>query len=1061
MPARFRLIALPIAGLVAGLLTGHVLTADEPSPPAGTAAATEAQLAHFENHIRPLLHTRCVRCHGENQQQGGLRLDTRAAILKGGESGPAAVSGSADESLLLEAVRYESFEMPPDERLAAADIDQLQRWIADGLPWPEHNGQPVRLTGAAFTEEERSFWSLQPIGHPNPPDVPSDWARNPIDQFVLARLHAAGLTPAPPASEDVLRRRAYFALTGLPPTPEDLQGEFDLPATIDRLLADPRYGEHWARHWLDIVRYAESDGFRADGYRAHAWRYRDYVVDAFNSDKPYNVFVMEQLAGDEIAPDRGDALVATGYLRTFLYEYNQRDARTQWQDILDQVTDVTGDAFLGLSVGCARCHDHKFDPILQEDYYRLRAAFGTMLPRDDVPGVDLSERQRYQSELSQWEQRATDLRQQLAEIRQPYLERKRRAAIERFPEDIQQIMAKDAAERNPLEAQLADLVQRQVLFEQNQAKYSAADQETIARLEKQIDAEAGSPPAPLPPAFTVADVGPRAFPLHVGQMESRKAVTAGGLTILTPDVFASQPTATSSGQRTALAEWIVSPDNPLTARVIVNRIWQQHFGTGLVNTASDFGQLGGRPTHPELLDWLAGEFQRHNWSIKWLHRMILTSGTWQMSAFHPHAASAENVDPGNTLRWRFDIRRLAAEQIRDAMLSVSGELEAKVGGPSAAHDSLRRSLYLKVLRNQPEPLLRSLDGVDGLNSVPQRSTTTTPTQALNLMNGTWVRGRASAMARRILTQQVNPAANNHELAAAAFSLALGRDGSDQELAAAAQLIEDSASHHKHQVLQRRFAPLHPATGRAVRIGMAGVAPPTTKALRPAAPFTFVAIMQLESLYSTANVRTLVSAWDNQKSSHGWSIGVTSEKSAYQPRNLILQPVGKEGYEVVASNLRPALNTPTLVAVSVEEYQSAGRATFYVQALQDGAKLQTAQVDFASAEQLEGPWPLKLGGRHKSTGHNWDGFLDQAAVFDRCLSADDVRQLFADRLATESVRQQLPVALWTFDDAQDPGADTAADHRLTFDDQPVHSPREFGLSELCHVLLNCNEFVYLD
>lgn len=1058
MPPVSRLPLLFPGRLVALLSIGLLTTAFTQNATAGQPPADDS--LYFETHIRPLLHARCVRCHGENQQKGGLRLDTREAILAGGDSGPAAVPGEAASSLLMEAVRYESWEMPPDRQLHDESIERLEVWIASGLPWPTHNGKSVRLSGAAFTREEKSFWSLQPVTHPAPPETDSDWVRNPIDQFVLRRLTAAGLEPAPRADNRVLLRRLHFALTGLPPAPASLQAasQLDVRTTVDRLLDDPRYGEHWARHWLDIVRYAESDGFRADGYRPHAWRYRDYVVRAFNDDKPYDVFVTEQLAGDEVAPDRRDALVATGFLRTFLYEYNQRDARTQWQDILNQVTDVTGDAFLGMSVSCARCHDHKFDPILQEDYYRLRASFGTMLPRDDVPAADLAERQRYERQQQQWRQKAGLLHEQLEQLKGPYLKKQAQAAIERFPADVQHIMAKASGERDPLEQQLADLVQRQVLFEQDRAKYSSADKAEIERLEQEIRLLAGQPPAPLPPALTVADVSSRPFALHIGQNASRKAVTAGGFSILQPDVFALQPRGASSGQRTALADWITSPDNPLTARVMVNRIWQQHFGTGLVSTASDFGHLGGRPTHPELLDWLASEFMAHDWSIKWLQRVILNSATWQMSAFHPLAQTTEQTDPGNALRWRFDIRRLSAEQIRDAMLVCSGELRSEVGGPGVAHDSLRRSLYLKMLRNKPEPLLNSLDGVDGLNSVPQRATTTTPTQALNLMNGAWVRNRANAMAQRLLDETNSE--DNATLATAAFQLALGRSPDADELAAATQLMADSASAWQQRLHERPFAQLTGHTGEALRIGEQGVAPPGTKELKPAAPFTFAAIFQLDSLYPSASVRTLISAWDNSKSSHGWSIGVTSEKSAYQPRNLILQPIGAGGYEVVASNLRPDLQTPWLVAVTVEQRENAGQATFYLQALNEQAPLQTAVVPFQSAEQLNGKLPVKLGGRWKSDGHNWDGLVDQVAVFDRCLKQQDVERLFAARLSADSIGAFDPLAFWSFDDRRQPGHSVPSDHPLII--APLAgSPQQSGLCELCHVLLNCNEFVYID
>lgn len=1051
------------------LVLSFVATAALVTNASADEMADSEQTRFFETHVRPLLHSRCVKCHGENQQKGGLRLDSIEGLLKGGESGAAIERGEPNSSLMMEAVRYESFEMPPDKPLSAEQIASLKTWIANGAAWPKLDGQSVRLTGVEFTEEERGFWSLQPVSHPEVPTVKAAWVKNPVDQFVAVKLAEAKIKPALAASMEVLIRRLYFDLLGVPPSPQDI-ADFKTKTSssdqasafadlIERLLADSRYGEHWGRYWLDVVRYAESDGFRADGYRPDAWRYRDYVVNAFNTNKPYDQFVSEQLAGDELAPDKAEALVATGYLRTYLYEYNQRDARTQWQDILNQVTDVTGEAFLGIGVGCARCHDHKFDPILQEDYYRLRAAFGTMLPRDDVPAADLVDRQRYEREYQAWLEKGADLRKQLQELKQPYDKKAAVAAITKFPEDIQQIMAKAANDRNPLEKQLADLVNRQVLFDESRVKVKDDDAKKIKKIEQQIKTLAGNPPTRLPKAITVADVGNQPFPLHVGGNESAKAVTAGGLSILNRSPFDLQPTKTSSGQRSALAKWITDPRNPLAARVIVNRIWQQHFGTGLVDTASDFGTLGGRPSHPLLLDWLASEFVANGWSIKWLHRLILNSGTWQMSAFHPNADVAEQADPGNRLRWRFDIRRLAAEQIRDAMLTASGELRSEAGGPSVEHNSLRRSLYLKILRNKPEPLLNSLDGVDGLNSVSKRSTTTTPTQALNLMNGDWARQRSVAMARRLLDEfdSVQTPKLIHE----SFQLALGRSPEERELQAAMALLQDAT--HTHQVTRARpMASLCDQTGESIRIGSNGFQPPGTVAPHPGitAPFTFCGIIKLDSLFSSANVRTIISQWNGSKT-NGWAIGVTSEKSAYKPRNLIIQPVGITGYEVVASNLRPELGRAYFVAVTVSQTaKGKGRASFFLKPVGSKSdKVESAIVTFKSAEGFANDLPVVLGGRTKSSGHNWDGHIDQVALFHSALSADEVADLFSKHLASDEVMKHNPIAFWDFDGPSP--AVGLTKHQLQLDRPQQSNAKEASLAELCHVLLNSNEFIYID
>lgn len=1045
---------------------------------ADTVSPTSAQLEFFETRIRPLLHAKCVKCHGGDQQKGELRLDSIESLLKGGESGPAAVAGKPAESLLLEAVRYESFEMPPGNPLMAEEVAALEKWIADGAAWPTVDGRSLRLDGVAFSADERSFWSLQPLTQPTAPQCDGEWCQNEIDQFVGEKLAEQEILPAPQSENRVLIRRLYFDLLGVPPSSEEIidferriskTAESGSSATaiaklVDQLLADDRYGEHWGRHWLDVVRYAESDGFRADTYRPDAWRYRDYVVNAFNTDKPYDQFVTEQLAGDEIAPEKAESLVATGYLRTYLYEYNQRDARTQWQDILNQVTDVTGEAFLGLGVGCARCHDHKFDPILQEDYYRLRASFGTMIPRDDIPAVDVADRQSYSKAYESWLSKGVKLQTELKQIRNPYMQKAATKSIIKFPEDIQVVMAKKPSARNPLEMQLADLVNRQILFEEGRVKYTDEDKKRIDGLKKQIAELTGDEPLKLPVALTVADVGTTPFPLHIGGNEKRKAVTAGGFSILDSAPFQPRATTTSTGQRTALAKWITDPQNPLTARVIVNRIWQQHFGTGIVATASDFGTLGSRPSHPELLDWLASEFIANGWSIKWLHRQILNSATWQMSSFHPHEATAESKDPANRLRWRFDIRRLNAEQIRDAMLTASGEIVVGHGGPSVAHTSLRRSLYLKMMRNTPEPLMRSLDGVDGLNSISKRSTTTTPTQALNLMNGDWVRKRSVAMAKRILAESRNT--NLAAIADAAFHRTLGRTINESEVVIAADLIQQTLEANQRVPSAPAFGSLRGESQNSIHIDEGSNTPLATLENQPvvAAPFTVVGMFKLDSLYPDATVRTLISQWNSSNKSRGWAIGVTSEKSGFKPRNLILQVVTGSGYEVVASNLRPELDKVYLVCVSVEETESGkGKAVFRLQPVDTKyQKTQQATVTFKSASGITGVFPVVLGGRSQQSRHRWDGQIDQVAVFDQTLSPEMIGELFESQLSNTSVATHSPVASWDFDGAENPLADSSSNrHNLNRTGQQSPPPRQQAVAELCHVLLNSNEFVYID
>jgi len=369
---------LRITSLIALFLLGMVGRGVSAEP---TDTPTADQLKYFETHVRPLLVEKCYRCHSDQKQSGQLRVDSREGLLLGGESGPAVVEGHLEESLLLEAVNYKSLQMPPDSKLSDEQIEHLTRWVEMGAPWPAgEKVAPSRSPGREISDEDRHYWAFQPVKRVDPPQVEGDaWSRTEVDRFILAKLKEAQLEPAPGANRVTLARRVSLDLTGLPPSPQMMDAflsdtsDTAYETLVDQLLASPRYGEQMARSWLDLVRYAESDGYKQDTYRPNSWRYRDYVIQAFNSDKPYDRFVMEQLAGDEIDPHNPEALAATGYWRNGIYEYNQRDAAVQWRAILEDVTETTADAFLGLGLGCAKCHDHKFDPLLQKDYYRLQA----------------------------------------------------------------------------------------------------------------------------------------------------------------------------------------------------------------------------------------------------------------------------------------------------------------------------------------------------------------------------------------------------------------------------------------------------------------------------------------------------------------------------------------------------------------------------------------------------------------------------------------------------------------------------------------------------------------
>ena len=748
----------------------------------------------FEESIRPVLAGRCVSCHGADKQEGGLRLDSHAGFVAGGESGPVVVAGNPEESLLVKAVRRDGLEMPPDEPLPEDEVAALTAWVAGGAVWPE-TAAPLRAPGLTITDDDRSWWAFRPLEPVEPPHVADDhWSAGPIDQFVLARLQDAGIAPAPQASPETLIRRLSFDMLGLPPTPEEVEVFLQDVATaesfeaawerlVDRTLDDRRYGEHQARYWLDLVRYAESDGWNQDAYRPHAWRYRDYVVQAFNDDIPYPQFVAEQLAGDELPGDNPAALIASGFLRLGIYEYNQRDAAGHWNDIVNEMTDVVGDVFLGMSMACARCHDHKFDPVSRRDYHALRASLEPVVWRDDTTAATEAERLAHAEKLSTWEDATAEIRQQISDLVTPYHIRKWKSTVEKFPLEIQACYYKPVAERTSWEHQMAYLVARQFQEEAGGplSGISKEDKQTLENLEKQLAAFDDLKPKALPVAMSVSSFEGAATATRIPGVP--EAIPPAAPEVLRrghaaePSVAAGKRLADGPGRRQALATWLGDASNPLPARVIVNRMWQWRFGRGLVPTPNDFGRLGQPPSHPELLDWLTARFIEEGFSLKRLHKHLVMSATWRQSASHPHADVAQQRDPGDHLLWRSRVHRLRAEEIRDAMLLACGTLDATIGGPSVEAKVPRRGLYVKSYRNRNDTLLHQFDMANGLERVSVRNTTTTPTQALAMFNGDEVLTRARELAERVQQETATP----DEAVRQAIRLAWGREPSDEEL----------------------------------------------------------------------------------------------------------------------------------------------------------------------------------------------------------------------------------------------------------------------------------------
>lgn len=635
-----------------------------------------------------------------------------------------------------------------------------------------------------FTPRQRNYWAFQPVHQPEIPGVHlTSWVKNPIDAFVLAKLEDKQLTPSPAADKATLLRRVSIDLIGLPPTPEELRAFLDdkspdaYEKVVDRLLASPRYGERWGRHWLDLARYADSDGFKADHTRPNIWRYRDYVIQSFNSDKPYDRFVREQIAGDEIWPNSLTAKVATGFNRHYAEEYNAQDLRQRRQEILNDITDTTGAVFLGLTYGCAKCHDHKFDPILQEDYYKLQSFFANVSAVDDLPLLTPEKLAEYNSKRLVWEEQTKSIREQMNLLLEPVRKRLYHSRFIAYAAEVQAAVEKPAEQRSPLERWMVHRTEPFLTLSDEKDWDKTLKGDDKVRYEKLAqDLKQFEPlnPGELPMASYMTELGhdaPSTSTLAVGNVNKPlKEVEPGFLTILNqPLPKIVRPSGLdSTGRRTALANWIVDPANPLTARVMVNRLWQHHFGKGIVATPSDFGIMGYRPSNPELLDWLSSEFVRSGWSIKHMQRIMVTSNAYrQSSALRKEAAE---IDEANKLLWRFPRQRLDAEVIRDSALYLGGLLNTKMGGPGVypelpagmapprggwdtetdLSERNRRSIYIFVRRNSRYPMLEVFDLASTQETCPRRDVTTIAPQALSLLNSKLSREWSEAFTARVI-----------------------------------------------------------------------------------------------------------------------------------------------------------------------------------------------------------------------------------------------------------------------------------------------------------------------
>ena len=714
-----------------------------------------AGVEFFESHVRPLLVERCYECHSADSEpvEGGFRLDSRAAWQRGGDSGKAIEPGAPGESRLFKAVLYQdpTLAMPPDNALSKREIEVLRRWIMMGAPdsRTEEIDSGVREIDM---RTGRQFWSFQSIREPESPVVKDDaWLKTQVDRFVLARLEEQGLLPVNRLSRRTLIRRATLDILGLPPTPEEIDSFVNdrssnaWPRLVDRLLASRHYGERWARHWLDVARYAD-DQLRDEFFYhelPHAWRYRDWVVRAFNEDMPFDQFVLQQLAGDILVDTIGpESTVATGFLALGMI-YQDDGATPEGiavakAETLDDRVDTVTRGLLGLTVSCARCHDHKFDPIPTEDYYSLAGVFHNSKYVEDAPLVGNEIVERY------------------------------RLARKKF-ERTKKLLS--AAEK-------------------------AGDADKVADLQRDFEKTKQAVPSIYPQAHAVVEDGNSDLPvaLRGNLLKPGKLVPRHFLTVIAGD---DPPPFLQGSGRLELAEAMVSPDNPLTARVIVNRIWQQYFGRGIVASASNFGALGERPTHPQLLDWLASRLIAADWSLKSVHREILLSSVYQLAA--EHNQYNDDIDSGNQWLWRMNRRRLDIETQRDCLLSISGELDRQIGGVAEPNlfSSLRRTIYGTVRRDiqsDSDKLLRIFDFPNPRISSSGRASTITAQQQLFSLNSTFVIQRAQALAMRVSRENQN-STDGHDFSGDvryAFVLTLGREPSREEFTLVEEFIGDNS-----------------------------------------------------------------------------------------------------------------------------------------------------------------------------------------------------------------------------------------------------------------------------
>lgn len=990
-----------------------------------------AEQPDFENEIAPILLRRCLECHQSGNPSGGLAIDTAAAFQKGGESGEAISAGHATDSLLFR--RIESGEMPPakngrEHRLPEGEIDLIRQWIDAGALYPE--GRHLDLfEKTSESRAGRDWWAFQPLRVVLPPQRDSaEGPVHPIDAFIWQKHRELGLSAAPEAPAEALTRRLWWDLTGLPPGAlnfpqhgEHLRGggisTEEYEQLVNQLLASPQYGERWARHWLDVVRFADTSGYERDQAKPFAWKYRDWVVNAFNSDMPWDDFIRNQLAGDEIENRTEQSVVATGFLRLGTWNDEPNDPADYTYERLEDLVHTTSTAFLGVTTKCARCHNHKFDPIPQTDYYRMAAAFW--------PG--------------------------------------------------------------PIHPRSSELLGGPTVAELGTADVLGWTDITTA-----------------PAALHLLRNGERLQPMQ--------AVSAGALTCFpgtAPDFEVVRTSAGTTGLRLQLANWIADSGNPLTARVVVNRIWMHHFGEGLVRSTNNFGFTGDQPTHPELLDWLSGELIRSGWSVKHLHRLILTSSTWKQSSIHPREKEFQQQDAANRYLWKTFRRRVDAESLRDALLSASGELDLRTGGPgfvatvspealeglsrkgsawvaSSESEQRRRSLYMFAQRSLLPPMMTAFDLCDSTLPCGRRDTTIVAPQALTLMNNEFAHDRSNHLATQILHRAD---LCGRQRIGEVWRRILKRDPTEQELALATRHLEQQLAHYSvsmGSVSEDMTGSPKTAEIQDVLKRIRGDA--SAKDVRQPAEDCVLFLDPAQGI--ELSDRGTVIKWRDQ-SVHGHD--ATQDQSEFQPGfrgdGIVGQPtvnfdgikqflhlqgslLDEDDCTVVAVVTDRAVNghrelisnwsgrdgnsgTSFFVGMTGEHAMRLSDVISGVGAIRDrqnpflltatngdagAAVFQTeravvSQTNRLPSRRLDTPWVI--GQQGNINGEYWDGELALLVVFSRQLSPEELHVLWS--VIAERFRLASPVQ----------------------EQRKSVTPEERVLASLCLVLFNSNEFAFID